>query len=83
MWEKDGFEFTEHDRVNQNGITWLLLTAYSRDFTDDYGRHMGITLALKDNEIVAHAMCNLQRSTNPTTETINWFKANVSKGVST
>lgn len=82
MWKKDGFELTEHERIKNAGHTWVLLTAYCTDRTYDYGRHFGLTLALDSKEdIVAHDMLNLVNSSNPTSDTIEWFKDNVAAGV--
>ena len=81
LWKQDGFEITEHDRRIQDGITWVLLTAYSRDFTDEYGRHMGLMVALDKGEIVAHDFINLRDSTNPTRQTMEWFEENIQAGL--
>lgn len=81
LWKNDGFEITEHDRRIQGGLAWVLMTAYSRDFTDEYGRHFGLMVALQGNEIIAHDFINLRNSTNPTRETMEWFEENIRAGI--
>jgi hypothetical protein len=81
MWKKDGFSITEHERRAVNGLIWVLMTAYSRDFTDEYGRHFGLMVALDKDEIIAHDFINLRDSTNPTRETMDWFEENIRQGI--
>lgn len=82
MWEMDGFHFVEHERHKREDATWILVTVLSDSFTSSYGRHFGITLALgKDEQILAHDIINLQDSTNPTQDTMRWFKQNMESGL--
>lgn len=74
--------FVEHERHKREDATWVLVTVLADSFTMDYGRHFGITLALGKNEqILAHDIINLQNSTNPTQETMRWFKQNMESGL--
>lgn len=82
MWERDGFSLTEHERRVRSDATWILVTVLSNQFTDEYGRHFGITLAVdKNEEILAHDTINLRDSTNPTRETMRWFEENIKSGL--
>jgi len=82
MWNRDGYELTKHEEICKMGINWMLLTAYSSERTEDYGRHFALTLAVdQNNEILAHDMLNMIEAMNPTQQTIEWFNENVSGGL--
>ncbi len=79
MWEKDNFKFTELGRKKKNGLTWILYSMNIPYHTDEYGRHMGMAVAIdKTKNIMFHDTINMQSydpnmTANWTQEIQNWF----------
>lgn len=85
MWEADGFVFREEARRRTREATWLLFGVTCPYGTSEYGRHLGLMVALapRTREVIGHNIKNISDgSSQPWLQQVQeWWERHVAEGL--